>query len=158
MPGAISAKPAPHWRSYDRVVIDESTEFGARVARHLREDTVVWLTTVAPSGAPVPSPVWFLWNGSDFVRVFSLAEASRLRNIEANPRVSLNFAGDGRGGDIVVLSGRAAIERDAEPANRVEAYVQKYGWGFDRLRMSPEQFAQRYSVPVGIRLTRVRGH
>ncbi len=36
-------------------MIDESTEFGARVAAHLREERVVWLTTVTPSGAPLPS-------------------------------------------------------------------------------------------------------
>jgi hypothetical protein len=41
-------------RSYHRRVIDEGTEFGARVARHLREDPVVWLTTVTPAGAPLP--------------------------------------------------------------------------------------------------------
>ena len=28
-------------------MIDEGSEFGARVARHLREETVVWLTTFA---------------------------------------------------------------------------------------------------------------
>ena len=49
----------------DRRVIDESTEFGARVARRLREETVVWLTTVTPSGAPLPRPVGFLWDGGD---------------------------------------------------------------------------------------------
>ena len=57
---------------------------------------------------------------------------ARQRNIEANPRVSLNFAGDGRGGDIVVLSGRATIE---EPSpERVEAYVEKYAEHIDAHR------------------------
>ncbi len=37
-------------------MIEDSTEFGARVARHLREETVVWLTTVSPSGAPLARP------------------------------------------------------------------------------------------------------
>jgi len=45
------------------VLIDEGSELGARVARRLREETVVWLTTVAPSGAPLPRPVGFLWDG-----------------------------------------------------------------------------------------------
>jgi hypothetical protein len=36
--------------------------------------------------------------------------------------------------------------------------VEKYRWGFERLRKTPEQFAQRYSVPIRIRLTKVRGH
>lgn len=139
-------------------VIDERTEFGARVARHLREDVVVWLTTVTPAGAPVPSPVWFLWDGGEEILVFSLDGTSRTRNIEANPRVSLNFAGDGRGGDIVVLSARATIDRDAPPAFQVPQYVEKYADGFRRLGMTAEQFSQRYSVPIRIRITRVRGH
>ena len=96
-------------------MIDEGTEFGARAARHLRDDRIVWLTTVTPAGAPLPSPVWFLWDGSETVLLFSLAGTARTRNIEANPHVSLNFAGDGSGGDIVVLSGRATIELGAPP-------------------------------------------
>ena len=100
-------------------MIDESTDFGARVARHLREDRVVWLTTVTPGGAPVPSPVWFLWDGEETVRVFSLPATARMRNLRANPRVSLNFAGDGSGGDIVVLSGRATVDEGGEPADRL---------------------------------------
>jgi PPOX class probable F420-dependent enzyme len=139
-------------------MIDEATEFGARAARHLRDDRIAWLTTVTPAGAPLPSPVWFLWDGGETVLVFSLAGTARTRNIEANSRVALNFAGDGSGGDIVVLSGRATIDRDAPPAHRVEAYVEKYTWGFDRLGVTPEQFANRYSVPIHIHLTGLRGH
>jgi len=139
-------------------MIDEGTEFGARAARHLRDDRIVWLTTVTPAGVPLPSPVWFLWDGGETVLLFSLAGTARTRNIEANPHVSLNFAGDGSGGDIVVLSGRATIEPGAPPAHRVQTYVEKYSWGFDRLGVTPEQFAARYSVPIRIRLTRLRGH
>jgi PPOX class probable F420-dependent enzyme len=137
-------------------MIDESTDLGAQVARHLREDRVAWLTTVTPGGAPLPSPVWFLWDGSDGVLVFSLPGTARTKNIEANPKVSINFAGDGSGGDIVILSGQASIVDGS--ADRVGAYVKKYQWGFDRLRITPEQFAARYSVPIRIRLTKVRGH
>jgi hypothetical protein len=53
------------------VVFDEGTEFGARVARRLREEQVVWLTTVTPAGAPLPRPVGFLWDGGDVVSVYS---------------------------------------------------------------------------------------
>jgi PPOX class probable F420-dependent enzyme len=137
-------------------MIDESTEFGARVARHLREDRVVWLTTVTPSGAPLPSPVWFWWDGADTVRVFSLPDTARVRNIRANPKVSLNFAGDGSGGDIVILSGEATIADDR--ADRHPQYAEKYQWGFERIGITPEQFAQRYSAPLRIRITKVRGH
>jgi PPOX class probable F420-dependent enzyme len=136
-------------------VIDESSEFGARVARHLREEIVVWMTTVSPAGAPLPMPVWFLWDGAESVAMFSRPGA-RVRNIEANPHVTLNFHGDGRGGDIVVLSGNAAL--DGPPADQAPAYLAKYDEHITRIGMTPDTFAGRYSVPVRIQLTRLRGH
>jgi PPOX class probable F420-dependent enzyme len=138
------------------VTIDESTEFGARAAAHLRDEIVVWMTVVTRSGGPLPMPVWFLWEGGESVVMFS-QEGARVRNLEANPNVSLNFAGDGRGGDIVVLSGVATL-RDSPPADQVGAYIQKYADHIRRIGHTPESFAARYSVPVRIELTRLRGH
>lgn len=137
-------------------MIDESTEFGARVARHLREEIVVWMTTVTPAGAPVPRPVWFVWDGADSVLMYSQPKL-RIRNIEANPRVTLNFGGDGGGGDIVVLSGRAEVDDDTTPVHDSREYIAKYDEHIARLGMTPEAFAREYSVPVRIRLTRLRG-
>ena len=137
------------------MIVDESTGFGARVAAHLRDDVVVWMTTVTPQGSPLPSPVWFHWDGAESVIMFSRPGA-RQRNIEANPRVSINFAGDGGGGDIVVLAGRASIE---EPSReRLAAYVEKYGAHITRIGFTPERFRERYSVPIHIELTGLRGH
>jgi PPOX class probable F420-dependent enzyme len=137
------------------IEIDESTDFGARVAAHLREEIVVWMTTVTPSGGPLPSVVWFHWDGGDDVIMFSQPGA-RQRNLEANPRVALNFAGNGGGGDVVVLSGPATIE---EPSpERVAAYVEKYAEHITRIGQTPESFRARYSVPIRIELTRLRGH
>lgn len=138
-------------------MIDERTEFGARAARHLREDVVVWLTTVTPSGAPLPSPVWFLWDGAASVVMYSMPGA-RTRNLAANPRVTLNFAGDGGGGDIVVLAGTAAVVGTAPGADANAGYVAKYADHITRLGLTPAQFAQRYSEPVHIELTGIRGH
>src|SRR4051794_41629584 len=138
-------------------MIDTGTEFGARAARRLHEETVVWLTTVTPSGAPLPAPVWFVWDGAETVTMHSMPGA-RVRNLEANPRVSLNFDGNGRGGDIVVLTGRAHVERDAPGADKIEPYLEKYGADIARIGHSPASFAAQYSVPVRIELTRLRGH
>jgi PPOX class probable F420-dependent enzyme len=137
-------------------MIDESTEFGARAARHLRDDQVVWLTTVTPSGAPLPSPVWFWWDGGETVRVFSLPDSGRVRAIRNNPKVSLNFPGNERGGDIVVFAGEAAVGDDSADAHT--EYAQKYAPGFERLGLTAEQFAAKYSAPLVIRLTSLRGH
>ncbi len=138
-------------------VIDEGTEFGARVARHLREEIVVWMTTVTPAGAPMPRPVWFIWDGGDSALMYSEPK-TRIRNIEASPRVSLNFAGDGQGGDIVFISGTAEVDRAAPPAHEHPEYLAKYDRHIARLGMSHEEFAEAYSVPVRIRMARVGGH
>ncbi len=139
------------------MLIDDATEFGARAARHLTDDVVVWLTTVSPRGAPLPMPVWFLWDGDESVVVYSQPGA-RVRNLESNPHVTLNFAGDGQGGDIVVLSGTATLDREGPGADRDAGYVAKYDEHIARIGHTPESFAERYSVPVRIRLERLRGH
>ena len=138
-------------------MLDEGTDFGARVVRHLREEIVVWMTTVTPAGDPLPMPVWFVWDGGELVRMHS-RRGARVRNIEANPRVSLNFSGDGRGGDIVVLSGRATAGPGLPQADQDPEYLEKYRDHIARIGMTPETFVQTYEVPVRIELTRVRGH
>jgi PPOX class probable F420-dependent enzyme len=137
-------------------VIDEGTEFGARVARRLREEQVVWLTTVTPAGAPLPRPVGFVWDGGEEVSVYSQPGA-RVRNIAANPRVSLHFDGDGRGGDVVVLAGTARVDPDAPPADANPAHLEKYAAQIERFGMTPAAYAARFSVPLRVRLTRLDG-
>jgi PPOX class probable F420-dependent enzyme len=141
---------------YDRVVIDEGTEFGARVARHLREEMVVWLTTVTPSGAPLPRPVGFLWDEDQTVSVYSQPGA-RIRNITSNPRVTLNFGGDGNGGDIVVLSGIAEVVDSASSAAENTAWVAKYAAEWKRGGMTAQSFARRFNVPLRIRISDIHG-
>lgn len=138
-------------------LFDPSTNFGSRVAAHLRDDPVVWFTTVSPSGRPVPSVVWFAWDGDREVVMFS-RETTRVTNIAGNPRVTLNFAGDGNGGDVVVLTGEARIDPDAPPVHETPAYVAKYGERISGMDLTPQQFGRRYHVPVRIRLTGLRGH
>jgi PPOX class probable F420-dependent enzyme len=137
-------------------VFDQTTEFGARAARHLREEIVVWMTTVSPSGTPVPRPVWFVWD-EDSVLMYSEPK-QRIRNLEANPRVTLNFDGDGGGGDIVVLTGEAGVDHDTPPAGDHAGYLAKYEDHIARIGMTPESFSRSYSVPIRIAITRVDGH
>jgi PPOX class probable F420-dependent enzyme len=140
----------------DSAIVDESTPFGARVAAHLRDDVVVWFTTVSPSGTPMPSVVWFLWDGDREVLVYS-KESTRTRNLAANPRVALNFRGDRLGEDVVVLTGEARIDPAAPPAHEVPAYLAKYAEHVANLSATPAEFAGQYHVAVRITLTGVRG-
>ncbi len=134
--------------------MDTTSEAGARVAGRLRTDLIGWLTTVAPEGMPQTSPIWFHWDGSEFV-IYSL-ESARVKNIEAHPEVSLNLDGDGRGGDIVVIEGMARIDRSYRPASDHEAYVSKYRELMDGYGWTPEYFAESYPVPIRITPTRYR--
>jgi PPOX class probable F420-dependent enzyme len=138
-------------------VIDESTEFGARAARRLRDELLAWLTSVDAGGTPQPVPVWFLWDGGREILLYSRPGTAKLRNIEGNPHVSLHLDGNGQGGDIVVCVGTAAISDDP-PADRQPDYVAKYEGLIARNRWTPESFAADYSVPLRISIARVRGH
>ena len=83
---------------------------------------------------------------------------ARVRNIGRNPSVTLNFGGDGSGGDIVVLSGTAEVVESGPSAVQNAAWAAKYGADWERHGMTAESFAQRFSVPLRIRITDVHGH
>lgn len=137
--------------------LDTSTPFGARVAGHLADDQVVWLTTVRADGRPEPSPVWFLWDG-EAAWIYSQDNVAKIRNIADRPSVSLNFNSTEHGGDVVIISGVASIDRDAPRAEHVPDYVAKYAGGFESLSMTPAAFSDAYSVPIRITPTALRGH
>lgn len=138
-------------------MLDQTTEYGQRVARRLREERIAWLTTVRPDGTPLPSPIWFLWDGAS-VLIYSKPAQPKIRNIERSPRVAFHFDGDGRGGNIVVFTGAARIDSDAPPANLVAAYLEKYKLGIERIGMTPDSMAREYSVAIRVTLDKLRGH
>jgi PPOX class probable F420-dependent enzyme len=137
--------------------LDLNTEFGARVARRLREERVIWLTTVRPDMTPQPSLVWFLWEAGTLL-IYSKPNTPKLRNIEQSPTVALNFDGNGRGGDVVVFTGTAIIDRQAPPVQQVAAYAEKYAANIAGMNLTPASFGQAYSVPIRVTLKSLRGH
>jgi PPOX class probable F420-dependent enzyme len=138
---------------------DPNSKFGARLRTRLREDHVVWLTTIGADGTPQPNPVWFLWDEDepDVVLVYNDVNAARLVHVAARPRVSLNFDGDGQGGDILVLVGTAERDDAVSAPQDDPAYLAKYAEGIARLDMTPESFGEAYRAPLRITITKVRG-
>jgi PPOX class probable F420-dependent enzyme len=135
------------------------SEFGHRARRRLQDESVIWLTTASAQGTPQPNPVWFLWYQDDeSVLVYNATHAKRLERFALRPRVALHFDSDGRGGDVVVLTGVAEQALDVPGADANDAYLAKYRDSIGRLGMDPAQFAEAYSVPVRVRVTRLRGH
>jgi PPOX class probable F420-dependent enzyme len=137
-------------------VLDDSTEFGQRATRRLRETIIGWLTTVSPEGAPQPVPVWFLWDGDRSILLYSRPEKRKLQNIAANPKVSLNLDSDGVEADIVVCWGEVRISDDP-PGDQIPEYADKYAGRIAALGWTPESFAADFSVPLRIDLTRIHG-
>jgi PPOX class probable F420-dependent enzyme len=147
-----------HGERKSMMQLDTSTEFGKRAERRLREEEVIWLTTVRQDGTPQPTPVWFLWDGGDSLLIYSRPGQQKERNIARNPHVALNFDSDGKGGNIIVLSGTAEIVTDVPPARENAAYVRKYDAAITRIGMDRDSFAQAYSQAIRVTLTAIRGH
>jgi PPOX class probable F420-dependent enzyme len=137
------------------MVIDPGTEKGARADERLRSDEVAWLITVTGDGAPVPTPVWFWWDG-ETITVYSERDKPKLRHLAANPRVALALRTDVLGDEITVISGEAAIDESIPPADQLPGYVDKYGALIARLGADPASFSGAYGVPVRITPTKLR--
>src|SRR2546430_16115737 len=138
---------------------DPSTPFGERVARRLHDERLIWLTTVDVNGMPQPTPVWFLWDeNTSTVLIYSLTNAKRLAHVQQNPKVALNFDGNGQGGDIIVITGQVQVSSDDPSADQLPAYAQKYREFIALRYTTPEKFASIYSVALRIHPTLIRGH
>lgn len=123
--------------------------------QRLRDELIIWLTTVSPSGQPQTSAVWFLWDGTEFL-VYSLPNTARTRNIQANPAVSLNLDGDGQGGSVVTVEGVARIDLETPVSTEMPAYASKYRAKIAGHGWTPESFAADYPIPIRITPTRAR--
>jgi PPOX class probable F420-dependent enzyme len=118
--------------------LDTSTDRGKHVERRLREDAIAWFTSVRPNGQPDSVPVWFLWDGES-VLVYSRPDAPKLRNLEANPHVTLTIDDTRGGGDVIRIEGTARHVAGHAPAHEV-----------------PQSFASAYSAAVVVTPTRYR--
>jgi PPOX class probable F420-dependent enzyme len=136
-------------------MIDGSTPLGARILERLREDRVIWMTTVN-RGAPQPAPVWFLYERdetSERIIVYSKTGARRIANARADSHVAFNFNCTPGGGQVHVIRGQARIAIELPAVPGCAAYMDRYrdwieedqSWGG-----TFEGFAAQYSVPIEI--------
>lgn len=127
-----------------------------RVEGRLRGDLIGWLTTLrAGSGQPVSVPVWFLLLEEGDIVVYSKPGTQKLRNIAANPRVSLALDGTEVGSNIVSVEGTARLDGARPPADRQPGYRDKYADRIAAVFGTPEGFAGLYSQAVVISPTRL---
>jgi PPOX class probable F420-dependent enzyme len=119
--------------------------------RRLRENLIGWFTSVRPNGQPVSVPVGFLVQDDDTILVYSQPGKDKLRNIAANPRVTLTLDETSSGSDVIRIEGTAKHVPGHRPASGVQAWVAKYG---ERIASAgfgaPERFAEMFSEAIVI--------
>jgi PPOX class probable F420-dependent enzyme len=135
--------------------LDPNNPSHAAADRRLRSDLIVWLTTVDAEGQPQSTPVWFWWDGASFL-IFSQPHAHKLRNMAANPHVSLHLEGNRVGGDNVIFEGTAAILADGRTPLDASEYLGKYRTRIESYGWTAEGFAADYSDGVRVTPTRAR--
>jgi PPOX class probable F420-dependent enzyme len=138
-------------------MIDFTSNFGRAVQGHLKDQYMIWLTTIDSNLVPQPRPVWFVWEEDSFL-IFSQAKAYKVAHIRKNPKVALHFNTDETGDKhVIVFTGEASIDLDHLPAHLVPAYFEKYKDSIAGLDMTPEGFSREYSIAIKIRPAEVRG-
>ena len=91
-------------------MVNFKTRFGRKVWKHIKEEYVIWFTTIGPEHMPHPRPVWFVWDQGDIL-IYSQPEAFKMKHIRKNKKVALNFNTDLKGDiDVVVILGTAKLE------------------------------------------------
>jgi len=137
-------------------MLDFSTRFGRHVNRRLRQEKIIWLTTVDSHNTPQPRPVWFHWDG-ETILIFSERHKAKLRHIAGNPKVALSLNTDEEGGDVVVLIGDARILDEPPDPNRVQTYLRKHRASIKDLGMTIKEFTDAYTVPILVTPQTMRG-
>lgn len=137
-------------------MLDLSSDFGARADQRLRAERIAWLVTVGADGQPQPNPVWFLWDGSTIL-VYTQPRAAKLRHIAHQPRVALHLDTDPDGDNVVVVTGTAAVDSAAAPADQHPQYVEKYREAMIEISGDPATMASDYSVPIRVTPSGIRG-
>jgi|SRR5215469_3088615 len=137
------------------MILDLSTPKHQAAQHRLETEPIAWLTTVNPAGQPQSTPIWFLWEGEQFL-IYGSKDGPKTPNIKANPHVSLHLEGNSKGGDNVIFEGTARIDPHAPGLDEVASYLAKYGDTIKAYGWSPDSMAKEYPHVIRVTPTRVR--
>jgi PPOX class probable F420-dependent enzyme len=126
-----------------------------QLARRLQTERIAWFTTVRADGLPLPTPVWFWWDGATFL-IWSQPGALKVRNLARNPAAALNFNTDSTGEVFVVFTGEARVDPEPAPAADRQAFLAKYEADIRLIGFTPERLTAEFSTLIRFKPTRVR--
>ena len=123
----------------------------------LRDDPVVWLSSVQRDGRPHLVPVWFHWDGERIV-AFSKPNARKIANLRDQPQVMLAVGSPGPEFEVELIE--ATAELPPQPATDLipEGFGAKYRDLLRRAGLNVQHFAEVYSQPIVLRPTRFLGY
>ena len=133
--------------------LDLNSERDAHFHQRLRDEAIIWLSTVRPDGRPHLVPVWFLWDGVT-VLMFSQPYAQKVRNIRREQRVALALDTLDEGEDVVIIEGVAELLPTGTVDSTLPAYVEKYARLMEDIQTNPEKMAAEYDQAIRITPTR----
>jgi PPOX class probable F420-dependent enzyme len=134
-----------------------STECRPHVEAALRDDPVVWLSSVQADGRPHLVPVWFHWDGERIV-AFSKPHARKVDNLRGQPHVMLAVGTPGPDFEVELIE--ATAELPEEPAESLipVGFGAKYRELLRRAGLTVQRYAEVYSQPIVLRPTRFLGY
>jgi PPOX class probable F420-dependent enzyme len=132
------------------MMADQTKPNNAHVDQRLREEPMIWFTSVRADGRPHTVPVWFVWDGETFL-IFSQPGNVKLRNVQRNPHITLALDGTKQGTDVVIVEGEAEIL--SEPRNML-VYGEKYASLIKAVGADPERMVADFSQQIRIKPTK----
>ena len=123
----------------------------------LREDPVVWLSSVQRDGRPHLVPVWFHWDGEQIV-AFSKPHARKVDNLRDQPFVMLAVGTPGLEFEVELIEATAELPDRPAADLMPEGFGAKYRELLRRAGLTVQRFAEVYSQPIVLRPTRFLGY
>lgn len=138
--------------SAEAFAFDPANEVHARTLARLESEKIAWFGTIGRDGYPHAVPIWFLWHEGRAL-ILSEPATAKVRNLRANDRVLLHLEAGDDGEHLSVLRGTAAISAEPSSAwlDRIgDAYTAKYDADLQRINLTTETMAERYSVLIEV--------
>jgi PPOX class probable F420-dependent enzyme len=88
--------------------------------------------------------------------VYAQPGSWKVRNVRANPQVSLHLNSDDEGGRVATFEGSARIAEGQPPVHEAAAYLAKYRQEIADIGSTPERIGAEYDTPLRITPARVR--
>ncbi|NEE04381.1 pyridoxamine 5'-phosphate oxidase family protein [Phytoactinopolyspora halotolerans] len=138
--------------------LDDTTN--AAADHRLRDEREIWITTVRSDGQPQSSLVGFLWDGTSFL-ILTSPESQKIRNLRANPRVSLHLDVGGESSEdvgILTLEGTAAVDSVPLSDDEATTYVNRHQEAIRQAGLTPEEALAELSAVIRVTPSRTRAY